>query len=89
MSLTHLCVFKDAPLSVQENIVWEFGSFLGIVDMDGDSVGLYQVADYFVEVWFATFPSEIRKIQVPASTELIKKHVDLAQNLKVGSKTYC
>ena len=68
--------FKTLPFSNQASYIWAEGTYLANRQEDGHKVNLYQLNDFFAEIWYHGQMEHIFKIRTFTSKKCLEAYLD-------------
>jgi hypothetical protein len=73
LSLTE---FKDVPRSVQFEVLHKHGVYVGKRKIDKQTVVLFQLHGFYVEVYYKQYRKVIDRLAISDSTEILQPYLD-------------
>jgi hypothetical protein len=73
LSLTE---FKDLPRSVQFEVLHKHGVYVGKRKIDKQTVVLFQLHGFYVEVYYKQYRKVIDRLAISDSTEILQPYLD-------------
>ncbi|GEO06646.1 hypothetical protein AAE02nite_43100 [Adhaeribacter aerolatus] len=69
--------FKTLPFYNQASYIWAEGTYLATRQEDGHKINLYQLKDFFAEIWYHQSQEHIFKIRTFTSKKCLEAYLDL------------
>jgi len=67
--------FKDLPLTSQLDLLQKDGVYIGKQALDGQPVILYQINNFYVEVYYKEYRKDVAKLLVSDNIEMVHPYL--------------
>jgi hypothetical protein len=68
--------FKTLPFNNQASFIWAEGAYLATRQEEGHKINLYQLNDFFAEIWYHGFQDHIFKIRTFTSKKCLEAYLE-------------
>ncbi len=68
--------FRTLPINNQASYIWAEGTYLATRQEDGHKINLYQLNDFFAEIWYHGLQEHIFKIRTFTSKKCLEAYLE-------------